>query len=117
MYGLAKNEDLKFLLSKRLDQISVGLFQILLNFENGVSISIECVFECTVDGKLIRGNNHPQSASLLFPFLGENIQAFSVESEGILKLEFSHGGVLTLYDSNPDSESYQINGTGKSIIV
>jgi len=50
MYGLDRTQNLEFLRTRELLQISVGLFQLILVLDDHVSISIECEAECQRDG-------------------------------------------------------------------
>ena len=50
MYGLKQETDLTFLATAELQQVCVGLYQVILNFSNDTTISIESEYE--VDGKV-----------------------------------------------------------------
>jgi hypothetical protein len=117
MYGIDKNLDLGFLIGKNLLQICVGSFQVILNFDANVSISIESTFDCGSEEKSKRAGNLPEAAPSLFHLLGKHIKEVNVESEGTLALTFSDDTIVRIYDSNSASESYQINGLKDNVIV
>ncbi len=117
MYGLDKNLDLGFLIGKNLLQICVGSFQVILNFDANVSISIESTFDCGSEDKSKRTGNLLETAPSLFHLLGKHIKEIKIEDEGTLVLTFSDGTIVRLYDSNAATESYQINSLKGSVIV
>jgi len=117
MYGLQKDVNLKFLNKRELLQVCVGLFQVILNFDEDVSISIEGRFEFVLEGRSTERAQLPEAASPILRFLGSRISDVRVQDGGTLELAFSNGAVLRLYDSNLDAESYQISGPAKLIVV
>ena len=117
MYGLDKATDLTFLIGKSLTQICIGLFQLILNMDNGLSISVEGAFEYIVPGRAIQSGELPGSACFLVELLGKKIIGVDIASGGTLVLMFENGSHLRFLDSNPDAESYQITGLDKDIVV
>lgn len=117
MYGLDKATDLTFLVGKGLVQICVGLFQLILNFDDGVSISIEGEVEHIPVAKPPQSGSLQRVGCCLGDLLGKKIRGFEINDGGMLELTFSDGNTLRLYDSNPDAESYQITGPARNIVV
>ena len=119
MYGLDKATDLTFLIGRSLTQICIGLFQLILNMDNELSISVEGDFEYIApgSGKAMRCCEFPGSACPLVELLGKKIIGVDVTSESTLVLVFEDGSHLRLLDSNLDAESYQITGLNKDIVV
>ncbi len=117
MYGLSKTTNVTFLIGNTLSQICVGLFQLILNFEGDVSISVEGIFEYGRAGSMPQSGPMPQSACLLIDLLGKEIGGIEILDHGTLAIHFSNGTELTLHDSNANGESYQIVGPGVNIVV
>ncbi len=108
MYGLVKGTDVSFLSGAELEQVCIGLYQVILNFDKGVSISLECKYQ--VNGKV-------GDVIGLVQLLGHRILVPMNEGGGEIILQFTNGGVVIIHDSNLDAESYQITAPGKQIIV
>jgi len=117
MYGLDKTVDLAFLVGKQLTQVCIGLYQLILNFEDGISISVEGVFEYDgTTGSAGDGGPHHAACSLL-DAIGKEPEEVQVIDGGTLVLKFRNGGDLRLVDSNEATESYQIVGPNSDIVV
>ena len=119
MYGLPKNVDLTFLLRKKILQVCIGFNEIIFHFdEDRVSICIQstCAYQ-SEDGTVVQIENYPISASTLCKVLGEPIIQVHGEESGALKLKFSNGSTLTIYDDDKQYESYQIKHGDKVIVV
>lgn len=118
MYGLSIETDVSFLINRELIQVCIGLYQVILNFDESVSISLECDFEHLFQNEtLIENNTLPTSASTLLKLLGAKISDINNQGNGNLELVFSNDSVLRIFDSNEDEESYQIVFDGKEIVV
>ena len=117
MYGIDKKLDLTFLIGKMLTQICVGQFQIILNFDNEVSISIEGTFE-HISGEIVTKYLGISDVSQsLFNLIQQKIEVVNVLEDGTLRLTFTDSTMIKLHDSNPDTESYQISSPLISIVV
>jgi len=119
MYGLSKDRDLSFIGKKKLLQVCVGEFQIILKFDGDIVFSLECAFEHVVkNGQTLQGNfSNPSSGSSLLSLLGSFIIRVENLGEGNLELAFANGDTVRIYDSNEDAESYQISSPEGMIIV
>jgi hypothetical protein len=113
MNGLPEGTDLTFLLNRELIQVCVGLYQVILNFDGKVSISIEGDFIAELKGRTAkRGKKLPMSASVLLDLLGQRVEEVQGSADGTLSLKLGHAATITIFDSNREFESYQIwNGT------
>jgi Family of unknown function (DUF6188) len=117
MCGLPQGIDLGFFVGQTVDQICIGLHEILLNFSGKVSVQIESqyrftdhlenrsTFESTVAG-----------APLLLSLLSIRIAA-AEGNGGTLKLSFEGGATLEVLDSSEHYESYHIRNGAASIVV
>jgi hypothetical protein len=118
MYGLPKHVDLRFLIGKELLSISVAPNEVILRFDDYLTINItsECNYQPSV-GEIIRIENYPASASLICRLLCSSITEVKGEEDGTLVLQFSNGDTLTIFDDSKQYESYQIKHGDKLIIV
>lgn len=118
MYGLDKNEDLGFLVEKELEQVCVGRFDLILNFTDDATISLQCEFDHQSEGESIRTSDVlPDAAASLLGVLGNTIVSINNPGDGSLEFTFSGGSKLIVYDSNGSAESYQIESPNGGVIV
>jgi len=108
MYGLAPDTDLSFLLKKRLAEVAVGLGQVQLNFEDGVSIYIYSSYDIHFGDRFVPGQPLPHGAANLLGLPGSIIECVAIEEKGTLSLTFSTGNRVIVYDDDDHYESYEI---------
>ena len=118
MYKLNRTLDFSFLIGKELLQVCVGVVQVILRFDEQVSISIESDFI------IIDENQNefycldiPSDTGHLIKFLGLKIQHVEVLEFDKLGIYFSNGCAIFLMDNNEFSESFQIISIDDEIIV
>ncbi|MCU1738633.1 MULTISPECIES: hypothetical protein [unclassified Pseudomonas] len=100
------NADLAELQSSLFTGVTVGLGSQVLNFENSVSILIQCPFKCEIEGGVKWGHGEEAiDSALLFSFLNHRVEQVSIESDGTLIMRFDVGGVTILPERN-GLESY-----------
>jgi hypothetical protein len=118
MYGLSADIKLGFLCGRELVQIAVGQFQLILKFDADISISVEGDFDHMRNGKSqLEAESLPEAAASLLRLLGANITHVENRGIGDIYMHFSTGEVVSVSDSNSDTESYEILGPGVHIIV
>ncbi|MDH5459217.1 MAG: DUF6188 family protein [Nitrospinota bacterium] len=118
MYGLNKKTDLSFLIERQLEQVAIGLHQVQLNFDQDVSISLECKFDHTSNGKsLITSENLPSSASSLLQLIGSKLIRVENHGNGDIEITFSDQNIVKIFDSNKSFESYQISSPSINLII
>ena len=117
MYGLDKNKDLTFLEGKELIQICIGQHQVILRYTDDVYISIEGNFELLSQDESGYERTLPELASSLVVLLGAKVSETEIGDNGALDLHFSNHEILRLYDSNDNSESYEIGSPNFTIVV
>jgi len=118
MYGIPENQDFSFLIGRRMLQLCIGLHQVQLNFDKGVSITIEGTFEHESPAGFVRHDvGVPESAASLVSLLGRAVESPERESASSLLVRFAGGRVLRLLDSSDTHESFQMYGPGVEIIV
>jgi Family of unknown function (DUF6188) len=117
MFGLSKSTDLSFFVGRQLVQVCVGMYQVILRFDEETSVSLEC--DCQIIPQL------PQrmpaysihASACLLRVIGDTVTSTNNVGNGDISLEFSNGCSLFIFDSNDDSESYQINHGSNILIV
>ncbi len=73
MYGLDESVDLSFMVGKELDQVCVGLYQVILNFSDRLTILIEsnCELQTTDGANVDITYDKPNSTTTLVRLLGK----------------------------------------------
>jgi hypothetical protein len=104
-------------LGRELLQVCFGLYQIILNFDEDTSISLECEFRLTETNTLQQGDQRSDLDSHVIRLLGSRITNVTNKGEGQLLIHFSSGSSLEIFDSNPSHESYHITHGKEMIIV
>lgn len=118
MYGLDKTINLNFLVQKRLDQVCIGLSNVILKFSDDVSISLESSIEITSGDSLISiAVGAAELVGALTNLLGQSVESVVNEGNGNISLSFSSGVVIRILDDRESYESYEILGPGIHIVV
>ena|SRR3989442_9143447 len=120
MYGLSKGLDLNFLNGRQVEQIAIGLYQIIFGFDEDVRISAYSQFSYFDGQEEWIWKPEPgaaQIAARTVSLLGATIQNFEGQENGTLSLVFSNGQRLTIPDSSKEYESYDITRPGETIVV
>ncbi|MFQ5502455.1 MAG: DUF6188 family protein [Phycisphaerae bacterium] len=118
MHGLPVGVDLSFFRGRQLLQVCVGLNDVILNFDNGVSLSIQTsISHHSSTGKATIYEEYTPAATMLMSLLHQTIVGVRGDKKGTLHLEFSEGDCIHVYDSSEQYESYQIKHRGGEIIV
>ena len=120
MYGLARSVSLDFLRELELQQVCLGEFQAILQFDRDTCLIIEGTSEISSKednvSRLVHADR-PDETKELVRFLGSRIVDAVNLGDGSIRLHFSNGALITLFDSNKDLESYQISSAGNEGIV
>jgi hypothetical protein len=118
MYKIDPNESFGFLINCEVSQICYGLYDILLNLSNNVSISIESKLrlhhgESVLEIEPGQFNN----ASDLNKLIGCTISEANIIGDKELRIRFSSGSELALLDTKEHFESFSISSPKGDIIV
>lgn len=117
MYGLDRNVDLSFFNGKTLLQACFGVHELILNFDDGLSITVTSSLGiCDKHDTLQICDDFRQAASSILAQLNRKVLSNKGEQNGTLTLFFEGGGIISLYDDSDKYESYVIK-IGKNIIV
>jgi len=119
MYKLPDNVDLTFFKGSLLLQICIGANEVILRFENQISITIQTdIVHKSQSGDVTAiYKSITTSASMLVSFLHYKITEAIAIDPSTISLRFSNGEYLEIYDTSTQYESYQINNGDKTIIV
>jgi hypothetical protein len=120
MHGLRQDIDLSFLYGRELVQLAIGLYQIILRFDEEVAISVEGEFRYFDGQDEWAWRPEPGSslcAAHVASSLGMTIDSVRGDANGTLVLVFSNSHRLTLMDANKEYESYDITRAGQTIVV
>lgn len=118
MYGLKKDIDLTFLIRREIIQVAIGMYQVLFNFDEDTSIAVEGRFEYTTNASTVEWRpGNPLAACSAVKLLSARIEAVEPLQNGTLRLTFSNGDCLAIYDVSAEYESYQISRMGETIVV
>ncbi len=118
MYGLDPETDVSFLSGPQLTQVAVGTYQVSLHFTESVDISIEAGARSQESsGEPQSYHSLPDLGCYVVGLLDQHVTTTSIGKDGELALEWSDGSVLTIFDSNPESESYQLISPDHYIVV
>ena len=109
MHGLPSDLDLDFIVHASLLQVCVGQNEVILRFDDEISITIESRFLIRdPQGHEATFEDAPRGAASLVSLLADSVIGVSGEEDGTLRLSFTKGGILEVYDSSKEYESYQI---------
>lgn len=119
MYEIDKEIDFDFMVGKELIQFCVGLYQLVLNFSDGLSITVESRFRVrNISGSIIEGSvDCVEVLRDLMDLLGSRVDTVERCSNSELSVFFSNGYIFTLIDGNEDGESFTITCADREIIV
>lgn len=120
MFGLPRDIDLTFLKDKEVQQICIGLYQVIFYLHLETSISVESKFSYQPrdsESPEVWVEGCPVIAWHLPRLLGSSIIDVQVLAKGTLRLKFSNGDELLIYDENDKYESYQITCGQRTIII
>lgn len=118
MYGLPSGANLDFFQKRTLLQICIGSNDLILNFDNGVSVTITSHVGWTDSyNKHNTYENSADAISVIVQLLGKSVTSATGDEEGTLSLIFDGGGCFFVYDDSKQYESYVIKNRDKLIVV
>ena len=119
MYKINKNISFDFLKGKMLQQICIGKYQMIFNFEDSVSVSIESKFTLKLSHDYYEQweSSSKNIPIRIFGLLDQKIVDVFVPNEMTLQLLFENGDEMMIYDSNNNYESFQVTHKTDTIIV
>ena len=118
MYRLPPNVDLSFFRGKALQQVCIGANELILHFDDRISIIITSVFSYAPGkGPQRIYDDYRAAAGVVVRFINETVVSAKGDAKGTLSLEFSGGGRLSILDDSEHYESYVIKNGDMTIVV
>jgi Family of unknown function (DUF6188) len=119
VYGLPDDFALPSFSGASLIQIAIGQHQVQLNFDgNNRSISIESRYAVEAPGRSREVfTGMPAGAAQLAALLGDQVDDVTGAPDGTLKLIFTTGATVIIFDDSTRYESYQIHDGDRLIVV
>ena len=118
MYKINENINFKEFIDMELIQLSIGLYQIILNFSGDVCISIQSLLKLdNLETEILVSCDKPESSKHLVCLLGSKIVDVNILSETILVLTFDNEMKLSLIDNSEQYESFDIQTPTQNIII
>ncbi|MDP9175114.1 MAG: hypothetical protein M3O30_14800 [Planctomycetota bacterium] len=113
------NIDLDFLTGVMLMQVCIGANDIILRFQNQISVNMQTdIAHRNATGDITAlYKSLPAAAQMLVGFLHHKIEKAVVVDASTLRLIFSSGESIEIYDTSAQYESYQIRYADKVIVV
>ena len=101
---------------RELLQICVGLYQLILHFDEGLTISSESGVYLTTGDEIIQISPPVENVSNLLGLLGAKIKQLSIDASNQTRVVFEDGHVLEFRAENDGYESYEINIGDESFV-
>ena len=117
MYGLPEGVDLSFLLDKQVESVSLSPHQVILRFDDRISINSSSTMEVSAGGATVRSDDPRLLGPVLIQLLTEAVSDVRWSTDGTLQLIFVGGGSLQLEDDASPFESYEIQHGADLIVV
>lgn len=117
MHGLPTNVDLSFLYGVTLLQICIGENEVILNFDQEVSIMVASNLRLTPpQGEAFEVEDAREAGASLLPLLGRSVTDVLGTSDGTLSLTWDVGHLVEILDTWKEFESYTVRH-GQSLLV
>ena len=118
MYGVPDKQRLIRLLGKELIQVGIGSHQVLLQFEDNISISVETEIEHDIPDERVRHYNEFWRQDTSLPrLLGAKVDDIDVIRSKRLCLKFSNDHRICVNDDSNEYEVLTIRIDDELIIV
>ncbi|MGE0422763.1 MAG: DUF6188 family protein [Reyranellaceae bacterium] len=108
MHGLPKDIDVSFFIGQALTQLCFGGNDLLLNFDDNLSVSVTSRVELEALGTQSEIEDFKAEGAPLLVLIERTIEAATPHEDGTLELRFDGDMVLRLIDDSPHYESYVI---------
>jgi hypothetical protein len=117
MHGIPKDTDLSPLVGTTLEQLCIGLHEIILRFGDNLSLTVEGSLRIDFDSTSWNGSKYGEAANVFAALLGVEVIRCAVIDSKTLCIEFANGGVVTAYDSKDCYESFQLRLGDRLVVV
>ncbi|HEV7281566.1 MAG TPA: hypothetical protein VGN57_15300 [Pirellulaceae bacterium] len=117
MYGVPQDVEWSFLVDRELEQVCIGLYDLILNFHNGVSISVTSSCTTRIAGSAAAWSaGATQGAEGVLLLLRRKATSVSTTDRS-LTLKFEGGDSWTAYDNDERYESFTVTSPNGLIVV
>jgi hypothetical protein len=120
MYGFSPELDTNLFRNQRLNQVCFGQNDLILHFDEAIELGFT-ITSSIGTGKFseekFRSNDFKQHATTLLECLDKLTTSAEVVGEKALRIGFSNGYILEIYDDSDQYESLVICYSGKTIVV
>jgi hypothetical protein len=115
MNRITNKTDLSPLIGKNVEQVCIGLHEIIINLEDNLFISIEGAF--SFDGGNTIEEDFPSCANSFAQLLGLTISEVTILRDDAVSFNFSNSENLIIFDSSDHYESFQIQLPDQLVVV
>lgn len=119
MYGLPVETDLTPLVGTDVTYVGVGQFMTHVAFSGppDSSITIEGEFSLEIADRRVTFSESVDGGGALLALLGQSVTSAVIPTDGTVRIAFSNGTTLEVPDDSEQYESYQLNLSGRELIV
>jgi hypothetical protein len=118
MHGLPPTLDLSFFKDRALLQVCVGENELILNFEESVSVNVSSrIGWIGAKGRRDTYEDFSKAATAVITLLHDVVVSAHGDTKGTLTLDFGSGVKLEFYDTSQRHESYLIKHQEELIVV
>ena len=118
MYGIPVGETFAFIEGRVLEQLCFGRHELILNFDDGLSITVEGALGITLAGageSVV--DDAVDIASVLVGLISDRVAAIEVNDPRSFSMGFAQGLMVRLIDSSDRYESFQVRHGDRLIVV
>jgi hypothetical protein len=117
MNGVPSQIDPKLFIGATLTQVCTGLHEVILHFDNGTAITIECDVTGRIADSIDTFSESTSFGKWVVAALGRKIRSIEPKNSKSLLLTFDGDFSMEIHDSNaPHYESFTVQN-GKTVIV
>lgn len=107
---MISDSDLAEMVPSALTGVTVGIGSQILLFDDKASVLIQCPFVSDINSVCKWGHGEDATTSpLFFEFLNLDVEAFSIDSFGVLTITFSAKMILKIFPEKNGLESYVVS--------
>ena len=117
MHRISENTDLSALTGKNVEQICIGVHEVILNLEDDLYITVEGDFSFGGEETVEKEIDFRSAANAFADLLAHTIVDAKVLRNDAVVFSFSNGTNLTVFDSSDHGECFQIKLPDRLIIV
>jgi hypothetical protein len=118
MYGIPRTDRLAGLLGTDLIQVCIGSHHVILRFDERAAISVECSFDHILKNQeTYHYEDLWKQPSTLTTLLGSSVTKVETPERRTLRLYFSNGEAIDLFEDSDQYECFRIQIGEDEIVV